>query len=122
MFEHYRQPLLSRSAFFLRVLRCAAVAFSLLVLALFMGTAVFHYIEQLSWIDSFLNSVFIMTGLGLMGGLGTVQGKLFSSFYALFSALIFYAVLAIIFTPLLHRLLHRMHLDIENRRSSGEIK
>lgn len=113
MFEHYRQPLLSHSAFLLRMVRCAEIAFGLLACTLLIGTAAFHYIERFPLIDALLNSVLVMTGLGLVNALNTPQGKLFTSFYALFSALIFYAILAIIFTPLLHRLLHRFHLDAE---------
>ena len=115
MFEHYRQPLLPHSAFLLRMVRCAEIALSLLVLALLIGTTAFHRIEHFPWVDALLNSVLVMTGLGLVNALNTPQGKLFTAFYALFSALIFYAILAIIFTPLLHRLLHRFHLDAERK-------
>lgn len=116
MFEHYRQPILSRKEFFMRMLRCLALALGLLVITLLIGTLTFHYTEKLSWIDAFLNSVLIMTGLGLVNILNTPLGKLFTAFYALFSTLVFFTILAIIFTPLLHRLLHHLHLEIDNRR------
>jgi len=116
MFEHYRQPLLPSSDFLMRMLRCAILAFSLLVITLLIGTLVFHYAEHLYWIDALLNSVLIMTGLGLVSAINTGFGKLFTIFYALFSTLAFFSILAILFTPLLHRLLHRLHLDMESRR------
>lgn len=116
MFERYHEPLLNRAAFIMRMLRCMAIAFAVLFLTIFFGTLVFHYVEKLFWIDAFLNSVLIMTGLGLVGVLNTSFGKLFAAFYSLFSALAFYSVLAIIFTPLLHRLFHHFHLDMEIKR------
>jgi len=116
MFEHYRQPLLSRSDFIMRMLRCVVLAFCLLAITLLTGTLVFHYAEHLYWIDALLNSVLIMTGLGLVSAINTGPGKVFTIFYALFSTLAFFSILAILFTPLLHRLLHRLHLDIESRR------
>jgi len=120
MFEHHQQPLLSKSAFFIRMLRCAMVTLALLILTLLIGIIFFHSTEHFSWIDSFLNSALIMTGLGLVNILNTCSGKLFTAFYALFSALAFYTILAIILTPLLHRMLHHLHLDIESKKRINE--
>lgn len=116
MFEHYRQPLLPRSAFVKRMLRCISLAFLLLTLTILTGTLVFHQVEHFSVLDAFLNSVLIMTGLGLVGILNSPAGKMFTAFYALLSTFIFYIILAILFSPLLHRLLHRLHLDIDSQR------
>jgi hypothetical protein len=113
MFEHYRQPLLPLTKFFRRMLNCVALSAVLLVATLSFGTVSFHWIEHFRWIDAFLNSVMIMTGLGLVGGLSTSTGKLFTSFYALLSTLIFFAILGILIAPLLHRLLHHLHLDVD---------
>lgn len=54
MFEHYREPLLSRPDFIMRMVRCVILAFSLLVITLLIGALVFHYVEQFSWMDAFL--------------------------------------------------------------------
>ena len=114
-FEHYRQPLLPRSAFLKRMLFYGSLSFGLLVFTLGLGTCGFHALERYSFLDSFLNSVMIMTGLGMVNVLATPPGKLFASFYALFSATIFFTILALLFAPLFHRFLHRFHLDIEEK-------
>ena len=116
MFEHYRQPLLPRHLFLRRLLRSIISALLLLVVTIFLGMISFHSIEGFSWIDSFLNSVMIMTGVGTVGIINTQSGKIFTGVYSLFSTLVFFTVLAIIFTPLLHRLLHRFHLDLDEKR------
>ena len=94
------------------------MALGLLALTILLGTFVFHFTEHFSFLDAFLNSVLIMTGVGLVNGLNSSFGKLFTALYALLSTFIFYVTLAILFTPSLHRLLHRLHLDLEHQRDS----
>ncbi len=51
------------------------------------------------------------------GGIGPVNethaeaGKLFAGSYVLFSGLIFLVVISLIFTPVLHRILHKLHFE-----------
>jgi hypothetical protein len=115
MFEHIKQPLLPKNLFYLRMLRSVAVSLSLLLITILLGTVGFHLIEKYSWLDSALNCVLIMTGVGTYGLINTVAGKIFTGIYSVFSTLIFFTILAIIFTPLLHRLLHKFHLDLERK-------
>jgi len=115
MFEHYRQPLLGRQAFYRRMLRSIIISLLFLITTVLIGAVTFHYIEGFSWIDSALNCVLIMTGVGTVGIINTSAGKIFTGLYSIFSTLIFFTILAIIFTPLLHRLLHKFHLDIDKK-------
>jgi len=87
--------------------------------SIFIGAAVYHYLEGFSWVESVLNSIMIMTGLGLVDTLHTTQAKVFTCFYAILTAVVFYIVLAIIFAPLIHRFLHEFHLEI-GRENKGE--
>ena len=112
IFEHHQQPLVSKSVFLRRVAKCIWVAFLLLVSTIFIGAGVYHYVEGLPWVDAALNAILIMTGLGLVDTLHSTQGKVFTCFYAVLTAIVFYMVLAIIFAPLIHRFLHRFHLEI----------
>ena len=41
----------------------------------------------------------------------TGAGKLFAGFYALYAGLVFIVTAALLFTPILHRLIHRFHWD-----------
>ena len=111
IFEHKSQPLLSYSQFLKRMMRCALWSMLLGAVTILIGTVGYHAIEHQSYIDAMLNSVLIMTGLGLINNLQSVDGKLFTAFFALLSPVVFYSILAILFTPLLHRFLHGFHLD-----------
>ncbi len=112
IFEHHRQPLVSREVFTRRVMKCIWVATLLLVGTIFIGAAVYHYFEGFSWVDAVMNAVMIMTGLGLVDTLHSTLSKVFTTFYAIIAAVVFYMVLAIIFAPLIHRFLHEFHLEI----------
>jgi len=115
MYEHYRQPLMPRKAFYLRMLRSILVSIILLATSVAVGAILFRSIEGYSWIDAALNCVLMMTGVGTVGVVNTQAGKIVTGIYSIFSTLIFFAILAMIFTPLLHRLLHKFHLDIDKK-------
>ena len=115
MFEHYRQPLLPPRKFAIRMAKNVLLSFGILLAIILIGTLSFHAVEGYSLIDSFLNSVMIMTGVGTIGILTTNAGKILTGIYSLTSTLVFFAVLAIVFTPLLHRLLHKFHMDIDKK-------
>jgi len=111
MFEHYSQPLVSRSAFLRRLGRFAAAAFLLVIVSWLIGILGYHALEGLSWIDSILNAAMILGGMGPVDVLHTNADKLFASFYALFSGLVFLVSASILIAPLFHRLLHQFHLE-----------
>jgi hypothetical protein len=73
-----------------------------------------HYLEGLAWIDALVNASMLLGGMGPVDALHTVAGKLFASFYALYSGIIFLVVVGVIFAPLYHRFLHRFHLEVDD--------
>ncbi len=113
MFEKRKQRLISRKAFHVRFLNTLAIALLLLFFALFLGMLGYHYLEDLDWIDSFLNASMILGGMGPVAELKTVDGKIFAGCYALFSGIFFLGLFGIIAAPILHRALHRFHLENE---------
>ncbi len=124
MYEKRHERLVSRSVFFRRVARNSAVAAAVVALALFIGVAGYHYLENLPWVDALLNASMILGGMGPIAELKSTAGKLFASFYALFSGLIFLTVTGILFAPIVHRFLHKFHLDgeLRHRERSQEKK
>lgn len=118
MFEHHREPLLTRQAYARRLLR-SMTAFSLLIAAsLGIGIVGYHTLGHLSWVDATLNASMILTGMGPVSQLPSAGAKLFASAYALFSAVIFLVACGVGLAPVMHRFLHRFHLDVEDAPSS----
>jgi hypothetical protein len=60
----------------------------------------------------------ILGGMGPVNELQTNAGKLFAAAYALFSGIVFLIAVAVILAPIIHRFLHRFHLEAEAKRSA----
>jgi len=113
MFEHHREPLLPRSAFLRRVGRFSAWAFLIVLGSVAIGMIGYHFLEGLAWMDAFLNAAMILGGMGPVNPIKTEGGKLFAGLYALYSGLVFLLAAGVLFAPILHRFMHRFHLEMD---------
>ncbi len=113
MFEHRTKPLISKRQFYWRIFLFILLASGLIFFSLLIGILGYHFFERLSWLDSLLNASMILGGMGPVNPVQTNAGKLFASFYALFSGLVLLVAVGVIFAPIFHRFLHKFHLDIE---------
>ena len=83
--EHHTDPLLPRALFYRRLLSYAFIAFLLILISLGIGVLGYRYFEGMAWLDALLNASMILGGMGPVNELHTNGGKVFASFYALFS-------------------------------------
>src|SRR6187401_1257417 len=111
MYEHKKQRLAPMSTLYQRVLKNIMLAFLILGVCLLIGIIGYHLTAEASWLDSLHNASMILSGMGPVIEITTVSGKLFSSFYALFSGIVFITNIGIILAPALHRMYHRLHLE-----------
>jgi len=111
MYESKKQPPLPHASFIRRLLQHLAVALALLLLSLLVGMAGYAYFERLSWVDGFVNSAMLLGGMGPVNLPATTGGKLFAGCYALYAGLVFIIITALMFTPVMHRLLHKFHWE-----------
>ncbi len=118
IYEHRRQPPISRARFLRRLLRHGGYAGALILGSVCIGTLGYHALASQSWIDSFLNACMLLGGMGPVGDIATNAGKIFAALFALYSGLVFLIAAAVLFTPVLHRVLHRFHWEAD--RESGE--
>ena len=115
MLEHYSQPMATPAEFARRMVRYSLITAGIILFSLILGILGYHYFESLSWIDSLLNASMILGGMGPVNSLQTPAGKLFASFYALYSGIILLASVGILMTPVFHRFLHHFHLELEDK-------
>jgi hypothetical protein len=115
MFEHHTKPLLPRKEYYRRIVRNAGLGTVVIAGSLGLGMTGYHVFEKLPWIDAFLNAAMILSGMGPVATLQTDAGKIFAGCYALYSGLALIAILGIIFAPIVHRFLHKFHLEDEDR-------
>ena len=114
MFERKNEELAPVSVFVRRIFASLAIAFSLIGTALLIGIVGYHCLGGFGWIDSLLEASMILGGMGPVNQLSTNSVKVFASFYALFSGLIFIAVMGVVLSPIVHRFLHKFHIDEED--------
>lgn len=120
MFEKKHEPLLDRTAFALRLGRSCGVTLLIVATSLAVGSLGYRYFGQLDWIDALLNAAMILTGMGPVNAMTSIEGKLFATFYALYSGVAFLSMMAVILAPLIHRLLHKFHLDAQDDASDAQ--
>jgi hypothetical protein len=95
----------------------AAVGLALLAGSLLAGMLGYRYLVGRSWIDAFVDAAMILSGMGpATTTFDTDAGKLFAGLYALYSGFAVLVMAGIIFAPVVHRFLHRFHLDMEKRQ------
>lgn len=99
MYEKKHQPLAPVPVFLKRVLKKMAVASGILAACLVLGMAGFRYTAGAAWIDALHNASMLLSGMGPVIAISSVTGKLFSSFYALFSGVIFITNIGVILAP-----------------------
>lgn len=73
----------------------------------------YHFTMSLGFTDSLINASMILTGMGPVDKAETDAAKIFASLYAIYSGVAFLSSIAFLFLPILHRFLHKMHIDIE---------
>jgi hypothetical protein len=109
--EHRKQKVASFPQFLIRLGRYALVSAILIIFSVCIGTLGYHHFGQLKWLDSFHMSCMILTGMGPVAEMRTDSAKIFSSVFALYSGVAFLSITAVFFAPIVHRLLHILHVE-----------
>ena len=104
-------PLSSSTTFYARVRRAMALSGTLIGATLLAGTVGYHLVDDFGWLDAFHQSALLLSGMGPVKENASVAGKLFDSFYALFCGVVLLGATGIMFTPVIHRILHRFHIE-----------
>jgi hypothetical protein len=111
MFERRHEPLLPTRLFVARLARSMALGGALILFSLAIGTVGYRVTEGLPRLDALYNAAMILTGMGPVDEVNTRAGKLFATCYALFSGIAFLSTIAVVFAPVVHRVMHRFHLQ-----------
>ena len=115
-FDHVSEPVASHAAFLGRMFVNIIAAAVLIGLALGGGMYGYHALEGLSWLDSFLNAAMLLGGMGPVDAMHTDAGKIFAGSYALACGLLFVLVAGVVLAPVLHRVLHALHVDCDDEK------
>lgn len=105
------KQLIKRSHFYRRMTKFMSVFLMVILFGLLLGIFGYHYFAGLSWVDSLLNASMILTGMGPVDTLTNDTAKIFASFYALFSGIVFLSAIGLFISPIVHRILHNFHIE-----------
>ena len=111
MYESKQQKPLTQRRFAHRLFVHLLIALLLILGSLGLGMLGYVMFEHLSIADAFLNAAMLLGGMGPVDPPQTLAGKIFAGTYALYAGLVFIVTAALLFTPVLHRLMHRFHWD-----------
>ena len=110
-FEHRAQPVLSRQKFIRRLANSGLLALCVIAFSLLIGMLGYRILEDLSWMDAFLNAAMLLGGMGPVNPPVSPGGKLFAGLYALYCGLVVILVAGILLAPVAHRILHKFHVE-----------
>jgi hypothetical protein len=111
MFEHRKQALLPRREFLRRLGRSVAAGGGLIMFSLGIGVVGYHELAGLRWIDAFLDAAMILSGMGPVSPLNDDRAKIFAGCYAIYCGVALIATVGVILAPIIHRALHKFHLE-----------
>jgi len=95
------------------ILRHALAGIIVIMFSLSIGVMGYMHYFNLGFVDGLYNASMILAGMGPVDIAINDGGKIFASFYAIYSGVAFLTSVAFILAPVVHRFLHKFHLDIE---------
>lgn len=110
MYERKGDKLLTWPKFARRMALSFGLTLAIVAVSLLAGVLGYHFIAGLPWIDSLLNASMILTGMGPVDPMRDNASKLFASAYAVFSGVVFLSAVAIVLSPVFHRIVHAFHI------------
>lgn len=123
MYENKNQKLISQRDFRRRVIRNLLIFIALLLIFLMGGMCGYHFLGELSWVDSFLEACMILGGMGPVSPPKDNAVKIFAGCYAIICGVLFLSGVTFLISPFWHRELHKFHLaddDEDNNEDNNE--
>jgi sterol desaturase/sphingolipid hydroxylase (fatty acid hydroxylase superfamily) len=94
-----------------RLWRNGLWSLAVIVVAMVVGIAGYMFFGNMGLAQAFANAAMILSGMGPLDKLTKTSGFVFEGVYALVCGLVFFAVAGLVLAPLLHRMLHRFHIE-----------
>lgn len=111
MYEKKTEPLAPPKIYYSRIRRNFLYVSIFMGISLGVGVLGYHCFAGIPWLDALHNASMILSGMGPVVEIKTDAGKLFSSFYAIFSGVAFITNIGYLLAPAVHRFFHRLNLE-----------
>lgn len=87
------------------------IAVVIIFIAGLIGVLIHVFDEGMSWSQAIINTAYIISGIGAPYTPSTIHGHILLAIYGLIVNIMVIALLATIAAPVVHRVLHKFHLD-----------
>jgi hypothetical protein len=114
MFEHRTEPLLTRLQFAWRIAKALSLSVLVAALSMLFGTLGYHFLVGTDWDDSFHCACLVLGNHDVAVHPESTVGKVFAGLYVMYGGLVFVSMVAILAAPVLHRIIHTLHLDTDD--------
>ncbi len=91
-----------------------------ILISLGIGIAGYINFAGMNFTDALLNASMILGGMGPVDPMPNTASKYFASFYALFSGITFLSTVVVLVAPIVHRVMHKFHLETEDDEEKDE--
>jgi len=109
--KQYRKGAVPNAIFVKKLSKNILMGTIVMIISLALGMYGYYYFEGMSIADAYVNAAMILSGMGPVSPLQTTAGKIFAGSYAIFSGVIFLVVIAVVFGPVIHRVIHKFHMQ-----------
>ncbi len=120
MFEHRSDPLLPKQAFAKRLILAFFLTIVIVVASLSLGTLGYFWLGHLPPDEAFHLTCLVLSGHDINHETTRTEERIFSGIFVLYARLAFVSLVAILLVPLLHRVLHVLHLDEASFKEDDE--
>jgi|SRR6185436_2271423 len=114
------KPLLSAKKFYKKLFNNFLIAVLFILISLCIGISGYMLLAKMSFTDALLNASMILGGMGPVDTMPNTASKYFASFYALFSGITFLSTVVVLVAPIVHRVMHKFHLETEDDEERDE--
>lgn len=121
MYERSIDKLLSKPAFVMRLIKHFSWVLVLLIMSVLIGAVGLIIFENRTFEDAVMHSAFLLSGFGIVEMPESLGGKLFISMFGLYCNLFFLAAFSLICAPIIHRILHKIHMDTKDENSASSL-
>lgn len=120
MYEKLNERPITRHRFYKRLFFHFTLTLLLVTLSLAVGIVGLMYLEGMSFHKAFMHTAILLSGQGLVEKPVTEAGHWFMGVFGLYSGLIFLISLGVLMTPTIHRIVHKLHWEVESPEKDQE--
>lgn len=113
MFEHKTDPVISNGQFGKRLFIAFLVTLAIIAGSILAGIVGYSWIGGMNWHEAFHYTCLSLSGHYEITEDPSKELIVFVGIFTLYGHLVFVSMVAILLVPILHRLLHKLHLDAE---------